>query len=550
MNKKAITGPVIAVLGILVLAIFLYTGVVFHYFGKFGYGTVVNGINFSGKTTDEMKEQLENAYAYKQIIVVDKNGDDYVIPMDSIGFSVDYSGAVDEFKKSYNPFSWGINVIKHKEFVLTPDTNFDRNLLEEKLADAPFMTEEKLYNSENTISIVMTDDKGYQIDDRTKDLIHIDKAVECVGQAVAMCEPEINLWDAGCYESIDNAELENSIHVMYDKINNFQSFRMIYEFPEGDELLDSSVTSNWITLDENGNFATDEEGNLILNQQAVKDYVADLALRHDTKGCDRTFISTSGKEIHFDKSKVLYGTTIDQDAEVKALIEAVSNGEKGIKREPYYISKAFSSGDDDVGNTYIEINLTEQHLYYYKRGELFMESDFVSGNLARGFATPQLFAYVRNKGKNITLIGEGYESFVYYWMGIWRGYGMHDATWRGKFGGQIYKTSGSHGCINLPLSFIKDFYPEVEVGTPLIMFYEPEESDKILEEQARKEEAARQAEAARKAAEEAERQRQEQEAAENPDNPNPENPENPNPEPQPEPQPEQPPETPPENPEG
>ena len=35
---------------------------------------------------------------------------------------------------------------------------------------------------------------------------------------------------------------------------------------------------------------------------------------------------------------------------------------------------------------------------------------------------------------------------------------MHDATWRGKFGGQIYKTSGSHGCINLPLSFIKDFY--------------------------------------------------------------------------------------------
>ena len=127
---------------------------------------------------------------------------------------------------------------------------------------------------------------------------------------------------------------------------------------------------------------------------------------------------------------------------------------------------------------------------------------------------------------------------------------MHDATWRGKFGGQIYKTSGSHGCINLPLSFIKDFYPEVEVGTPLIMFYEPEESDKILEEQARKEEAARQAEAARKAAEEAERQRQEQEAAENPDNPNPENPENPNPEPQPEQPPEQPPETPPENPEG
>ena len=116
-----------------------------------------------------------------------------------------------------------------------------------------------------------------------------------------------------------------------------------------------------------------------------------------------------------------------------------------------------------------------------------MESDFVSGNLARGNGTPQLFAYVRNKANNVTLSGPGYESFVYYWMGIWRGYGMHDATWRGKFGGNIYKTNGCHGCVNLPLNFIKQFYPEVEVGTPLIMFYEPEDTDKIRNREGKEE---------------------------------------------------------------
>ena len=44
----------------------------------------------------------------------------------------------------------------------------------------------------------------------------------------------------------------------------------------------------------------DEEGDLILNQAAVRDYVADLAEKYNTKGTDRTFMSTSGKEIHFD----------------------------------------------------------------------------------------------------------------------------------------------------------------------------------------------------------------------------------------------------------
>ena len=121
--------------------------------------------------------------------------------------------------------------------------------------------------------------------------------------------------------------------------------------------------------------------------------------------------------------------------------------------------------------------MTEQHLYYYKEGKIFMESDFVSGNLRAGMSSPELFAYVRNKAKNVILRGPGYESFVYYWMGIWQGYGMHDATWRGRFGGEIYKTNGSHGCINLPLKFIGEFFPEVEVGTPLIMFYEPVEPE-------------------------------------------------------------------------
>ena len=51
------------------------------------------------------------------------------------------------------------------------------------------------------------------------------------------------------------------------------------------------------------------------------------------------------------------------------------------------------------------------------------------------------------------------------------GVGMHDATWRNKFGGEIYKTSGSHGCINLPLSIAKELYEEVETGFPVVSYW-------------------------------------------------------------------------------
>jgi lipoprotein-anchoring transpeptidase ErfK/SrfK len=51
------------------------------------------------------------------------------------------------------------------------------------------------------------------------------------------------------------------------------------------------------------------------------------------------------------------------------------------------------------------------------------------------------------------------------------GIGIHDATWRRKFGGDIYKRDGSHGCINCPLSLAKTIYENIDVGTPIICYY-------------------------------------------------------------------------------
>ena len=527
---KAITKLFIAVLGIGFLLASLYLGIAFYYRKGFSFGTTVNGLNLTGMSMEEAEAVLLAHDSYQQIEVVDKNNETYTIALSDIGYNEDYSMDLDKIKTEYSPLRWGKNFIGEKDHVIEGTPTFDPVLLEQVLLQAPFMSEDKLYNVSNTIDIVRTGANGYQIQDMTKDLIHKDKAVMLVEDGIAKKLSSVNLQEGDCYESISVPTKEKDIKDLFEKIEKFQNFTLTYQVAGKKELIDSSVTSEWITLAEDGSFAQDENGDLILNEAAVRDYVASLAEKYNTKGTDRTFMSTSGKEIHFTQNQVLYGTTIDQNAETKLLIEEFKSGETGIEREPKYISKAYVDTEDGIGNTYIEINLTEQHLYFYKDGVVALESDFVSGNMRAGMGTPQLYAYVRNKAKNVTLRGPGYESFVYYWMGIWQGYGMHDATWRGKFGGEIYKTSGSHGCINLPLNFIKEFYEEVEVGMPLIMFYEPEpdaqEKAKLEEEKKKKAEE----EAAARA------QQQQQQPVQPAPTPQPE----PQPEPQPMPQPQRP----------
>lgn len=150
----------------------------------------------------------------------------------------------------------------------------------------------------------------------------------------------------------------------------------------------------------------------------------------------------------------------------------IENGESG-ERTPVYFQTAASYEMPDYGNTYVEINLTAQHLFLYKNGEKILESDFVSGNASRGYDTPAGAYSITYKQRDATLTGENYRTPVSYWMPFNRNIGMHDANWRGSFGGNIYKTNGSHGCINLPPSKAKTIYENIEKGTAVICYHLP-----------------------------------------------------------------------------
>lgn len=125
--------------------------------------------------------------------------------------------------------------------------------------------------------------------------------------------------------------------------------------------------------------------------------------------------------------------------------------------------------NDQDRTTYINISISEQKIWYYKNGSLVVSSNIVTGQRYK-HDTPKGTFRIRSKTRNTYLTGPGYRSFVYYWMPIYGQVGIHDATWRSSFGGNIYTYNGSHGCINLPFNVAKTIFDTAPVGTKVTVY--------------------------------------------------------------------------------
>lgn len=116
----------------------------------------------------------------------------------------------------------------------------------------------------------------------------------------------------------------------------------------------------------------------------------------------------------------------------------------------------------------ILVDISNQTLKYYVKGKVKLKSNVVTGG--PGNRTPKGHFRLRSKSRNITLRGNGYSSYVKYWMAfIGSEYGIHDASWRSKFGGTIYKKNGSHGCPNMPRKNAAKLYKMAPIGTRVII---------------------------------------------------------------------------------
>jgi len=137
------------------------------------------------------------------------------------------------------------------------------------------------------------------------------------------------------------------------------------------------------------------------------------------------------------------------------------------------ISRIIQVGDQtDIDEaTYIMVSIKEQHLWYYQNGKLKISTDVVTGKKGVWDTLTGRFR-ITNKVAGTYLVGADYKCWVDYWMLFdYRSQsGLHDATWLSKFGGDIYKTKGSHGCVNMPYSKARALFNSVSLGTLVIIY--------------------------------------------------------------------------------
>ncbi len=256
-------------------------------------------------------------------------------------------------------------------------------------------------------------------------------------------------------------DMENKVTELNDQLGKYRSTTVTYTFGSETVVLDSETIGSWLKT---------EGETLSIDEASVRTYVSDLANKYNTIYIPRTFHTSTGTDVTIEGNE--YGYRIDQDAEVAQLLEDLKSG-TAVTRDPIYSKTGYQrNGTDDLAGSYIEVSLDAQHLWLYKDGNLVTETDIVSGKPVKGRETYRGAWPIAYKASpfNLTSDEYGYDVKVNYWMPFVYGQGLHDASWQSSFGGNRYKTNGSHGCINLPKDQAKLIYETIDAGYPIIIY--------------------------------------------------------------------------------
>ena len=453
---------------ILVSLMGTYVGLAVYYHNAFAYGTWINDVYCTGKSIEEVNEELVKDFTYEGIEVSDKDGNTYMISAEQIGYQFHFLKALEIYRKQQNSWMWIESLLHGDNTKLTPVVSYDRQVLEEIMTQIPFIAEEGRHSEEDRKIAIVRTNQGYELINERIGVLQVEEAKNAITTAIEESRTEISLAEEGCYRDLKLTEQMQDTLKMWEKVERFQQCGIVYQMGDEQVPLDAAVVCDWIEVAEDGSFVLDENGNIKLREGAIGEFVDALAQEYDTVGAQRQFKATRGDLVTVEGG--IYGNKIDREAETVYLTEAFLSGRQEV-REPEYTQKAWVQGRNDIGATYVEVDMRQQMMYYYADGVQKIATPIVTGNTSRRMGTPSGVNYVYLKQTNRILRGPGYASHVDFWMPVKGNIGIHDASWRSKYGGVIYQTNGSHGCINTPRDIMVQLYESVEVGTPVVMFY-------------------------------------------------------------------------------
>ncbi len=434
----------------------------------FASDTVVNEMDVSGMTQEDLEQQIRS-YSLTVTYQDEKGGKaSETISGADFGMALgDNAEAVSKILERQG--IWQYLAGGGEEHELDGLIEYDKEALVSRVKQLACFDAESFISPEDAYISDYSETDGYRIvEETTGNIIDEERAQELILKAVQGMEQKIDLSEGDCYQKAEVTSEDKRLNRTLEQLNKFAGAKITYNFDSKKEVLSGKTISKWLKVD--------KKGRVTIRKEKIAGYVSKLRRRHDTIFSTRKFKTSYGKMVTVTGGD--YGWWMNSQKEEKELLKLIKAGKK-VKRTPEYYQTAKSYGKKDYGDTYVEINLATQHVFLYVKGKKILETDCVTGNSSRGYDTPAGTYSITYTERNATLNGENYSTPVQYWMPFNRNIGLHDASWRSSFGGEIYKYNGSHGCVNLPPDKAAKLFRYVKKGMPVICYnYLPSDNKK------------------------------------------------------------------------
>ncbi|MBQ9233231.1 MAG: peptidoglycan binding domain-containing protein [Lachnospiraceae bacterium] len=450
--------------GIVLLAsvlIIYFAGVI--YCANFFVGSSkINGHNVSYKSVKEVDELIQNEADSYTLTADFRNGSVTLIPED-IGAEAKLKKSINEIKKKQNPFLWFVYFFEDSEYQVEYMLDYDEKALDKYLDNLTYLDRDNMIEPENAY-VRLEDGEAKLFEETEGTVLDRELVKDSFVRAIDNYSKDIDIDEEGCYKVADITADSESIRQTLKRAEDYLNIEAKYDFGGYIYQIPKEELTKMAYID--------STGNVKISENNVKVYAQKFADQFSTYKKDREFYTHDKKHILI--SGGYYGWQIDAEAEGDELYNEILLKRDFVKT-PVCTMEGYAMSDfNDIGDNYVEIDLTDQHVYIIKNGRVVYDSLCVSGNESRGMGTPGGVYPITYTMKNAVLRGPGYATPVAYWMPFNGGIGMHDATWKSKFGEDYYKYDGSHGCINLPLEAAGQIFELVEQGMPVVCYWEDE----------------------------------------------------------------------------
>lgn len=373
-----------------------YAGMSYYYSDRFFRGTTINGINCSGKTSEEAEQAVAKKAEDYLLEVKARNLKSQSINGKLIGYRYVSDGSISQYLDEQKPYKWVRGFWKKQNYTAKENMTYDKVKLKEQMEKLECVKKENQTAPEDAY-VAYKDSKFEIVPETEGNTLDFNGAYQALSEAITDKKRTIDLNSCpAVYVKAavmkDDPDLKNSL----EECQNLIRTKIVYIFGEETVTLEGDEIRNWLIFDERGRLQKNEDE----LRQYVAEYVAKLAATHDTVNTEREFCTTSGRTVQVYSS--VYGWKIDQEKEIETIMQEMIAGVQ-INREPVYAMRANARGMNDIGSTYIEVDLSAQHLYYYQDGSIILESDIVSGDMqyAERQTPPGIFQLYYKKSPSV-----------------------------------------------------------------------------------------------------------------------------------------------------